>query len=98
MPKCQIVERDLSLKPSDLQASLLPGDVLLDAWPWPERADLHPPHAKGALFCCPFNGEVWGLNYATHTIVSRDPLTITPSFVCPDGCHFWIRDGEAVPA
>lgn len=36
-----------------------------------------------------------------HTIVSEDPLTISPSLLCPDpscGFHGYIRDGKWVPA
>jgi hypothetical protein len=29
-----------------------------------------------------------------HQIVSRDPLTISPSWLCPKGCHFHVRDGR----
>ena len=34
-----------------------------------------------------------------HTIVNRDPLTISPSILCPDcGTHGFIREGRWVPA
>ena len=34
-----------------------------------------------------------------HTIVSRDPLTITASIACWDcPIHGWVRDGQWVPA
>lgn len=88
---CRIVERDPNIDGRELEATLQPGDLLLDCYPRREKS-------HGGLFCCPFNGKVWGLSYRVHTIVSREPLTLSPSFVCPDGCHFWVRDGKAVPA
>jgi hypothetical protein len=35
-----------------------------------------------------------------HRLISRDPLTIEGSLLCPIGCgaHGWIHDGRWVPA
>lgn len=46
-------------------------------------------------FCCPRCRETWSMQVPTvHQIVSRDPLTISPSWLCPKGCHFHVRDGR----
>jgi hypothetical protein len=86
---CQIVERDISLRGQELWDSMQPGDLVLDSYPFWEKP-------RGGYFKCPFNDEVWGLDYKVHTIISREPLTLSPSFICPDGCHFWVRDGKAI--
>jgi len=31
-----------------------------------------------------------------HTVNSTDPVDITPSIVCPSGCHYFIRGGVIV--
>jgi len=28
-----------------------------------------------------------------HTVESTDPVTVSPSIVCPAGCHYWIKGG-----
>lgn len=30
---------------------------------------------------------------AGHTVESTDPVTISPSIVCPAGCHYFIKAG-----
>lgn len=49
---------------------------------------------------CPANGRWEGAHIGLHTIVSREPLTITASLYRPDCCgwHGWITDGKWVPA
>src|SRR6185437_3504546 len=34
----------------------------------------------------------------TWQLISRDPLTLSPSFLCHCGHHGWLRDGKWVPA
>lgn len=39
--------------------------------------------------------ETFGPQHAAHTMVSEDPLTLTPSIICHQcGLHGWIRDGR----
>lgn len=47
---------------------------------------------RGVVVCAPLLGD-------QHTIVQRDPLTISPSILCPDcGTHGFIRNGRWVAA
>ena len=49
------------------------------------------------LFRCPVCLDVWTMDTRDiHTIVQREPLTVSPSWGCPGGCHYWIRDGKVV--
>jgi hypothetical protein len=49
---------------------------------------------KIVVICCPFCGDRYELGIINHTIVSYDPLTVSPSVVNPErGCHFWIQNG-----
>lgn len=34
----------------------------------------------------------------TWQLISRDPLTLSPSFLCHCGHHGWLREGKWVPA
>lgn len=55
------------------------------AWRRPAQ---HVRTPKGTIFA---DGETWQL-------ISRDPLTLSPSFLCHCGHHGWIREGRWVPA
>jgi hypothetical protein len=32
-------------------------------------------------------------SHKDHRIMSKDPLTVTPSWLCPKGCHVFITNG-----
>jgi hypothetical protein len=53
---------------------------------------------KGIVMICVHCGkwfELGGPNCYPHIIVSPDPLTITPSVVCPwKSCHYVVRGGR----
>lgn len=31
-----------------------------------------------------------------HTVNSTDPVDITPSIICPGGCHYYVKNGVVV--
>lgn len=78
------------------------------AWHEHERAGIterHPTpdgtdggiHFGGVLFDLPGVAEAFP-NSARWTVESWDPLTLSPSLLCPQcGHHGWIRDGKWVP-
>lgn len=71
------------MQPGDLIESPHPNEVMADCW----------------LYRCPECDKVWTMRVpATHQIVQRNPLTVNPSWLCPAGCHYWIRNGEIVNA
>jgi hypothetical protein len=46
-------------------------------------------------FRCPVCRGLWSMRVPdVHQIISRDPLTVAPSWLCPGGCHYFIRDGR----
>ena len=49
---------------------------------------------RGTIICAPALQLDGG-----HTITQRDPLTVTPSILCPDcGTHGFVREGRWVSA
>lgn len=86
--RCRIVPRP-DARGDAFFAALQPGDLC-------EGAPLQP---SAWTFRCPQCGDCWTMRVpATHRIVQRDPLTVSPSWVCPNGCHYFIRDGAVIGA
>lgn len=54
-------------------------------------------HDRGTIVCSP--ALQTGPHGTRHRVVSRVPLTITPSILCPDcGTHGFVTDGKWVAA
>ena len=82
-PECSWNEIEGRLNPGDLVESPHPNPAMKDCW----------------LYCCPKCNKVWTMRVpGVHQIVQREPLTVSPSWLCPSGCHYWIRNGEIVGA
>ncbi len=82
-PDCAYDEIEANMQPGDLIESPHPNAAMTDCW----------------LYRCPQCGKVWTMRVPDiHQIISRDPLTVTPSWLCPAGCHYFIRNGEIVGA
>lgn len=64
--------------------------VLLYDWHWDPRAQRW--HGGAVLI----NGR--GSSRLGHDLVSINPLTFSPSWLCDCGDHGWVRDGKWVPA
>jgi len=88
MNECRIVPRP-DARGDAFYAALSPGDLC-------EGPELFP---EAWTFRCPVCNECWTMmTPTTHTIVSREPLTVSPSWLCPAGCHYFVRDGKVVMA
>lgn len=58
------------------------------------------PKGEGAVIRCPKCGRQASFG-SVHTIEQREPLTLSPSLICPfDDCknHYFIKAGEVVQA
>lgn len=90
MLECRIVPTPDDKKPSEIEAMLQPGDLVENPYHHPSMSDFW-------LFRCPQCLKVWGMRVpAVHQIVQRQPLTVAPSWLCPSGCHYFIREGRVV--
>jgi hypothetical protein len=82
---CRIVPRPAALG-DEFYAELKPGDLCEGGHFLPEFW----------TFRCPVCCECWSMRVpAVHQIVQREPLTVSPSWLCPRGCHYFITNGVA---
>lgn len=63
-------------------ASPQPGDY------WRVNRDEH----SLVILCCPGCGNLGDLS--DHTIHLLEPLTVEPSVICDQGCHYFIANGQ----
>ncbi|MGD0053354.1 MAG: hypothetical protein ABSD03_16235 [Vulcanimicrobiaceae bacterium] len=81
---CRIVARPDAVGDA-FYAALKPGDLV----------EGPPSFPTAWAFRCPVCGECWTMLVPqVHRVVQREPLTVTPSWLCPRGCHYFITDGS----
>jgi hypothetical protein len=86
--ECRIIPTPQNKTATEIEEMLQPGDLV-------ENPYHHPSMADSWLFRCPQCSKVWGMRVpAVHQIVQRQPLTASPSWLCPAGCHYFIRNGK----